>query len=457
MAALGSKPGVPTNPSQLPPVIPSVIFPIEGSSTLGKGYIAGLDRLSVLYVLCGIGCWYLCRAQMKETSWFRVVLIPSTKRWISQRERHSDGMTEAGGLRMVLDIEIRHFEHERRLAGPSPETRRVHASRERDTPRHGCSDDTLLGQASNRGCVGAVPLPAGNLGPPPVLGAFLAESETKRASLPAEGRAWEGAPMVSRAAEVQRAAGTEEWRAGGIPVPNQLANAQVGAADFGRYYPQAFIQQQPVLQLAETVRLEAEELLVRQQGERQLSQAQVMDVVREADAEPEFMELDSADAVEEASPVAEIMEIHEATGGYEAAYHLGEEALMKIEEEAERVPAELWVTSEETERVFEEGSVVAIRDEEFERWQQGQEQEWDQATDEFAGVGEEWRGDGEAGGDEVVEGRGYDDREGSYYDEEEGDFRERGAGRGPRGVITMRKREVIEERGAVRGVITARK
>ncbi|KAL7266140.1 hypothetical protein RUND412_011325, partial [Rhizina undulata] len=234
-----------------------------------------------------------------------------------QRERHSHG-TEVESLKRVLEIEIRDYEHERRLTGPSPDPSLVHASRERDTPRHGYSDDTLLGQASNRGCVGAVLLPAGNLGPPPVLGAFLAESETKRESLLAEGRSWEGAPMK----------------------------------------PRRFSRQEAEKQLSQVM-----DGLVEAFEGHGLGMADVGDDVGEADAEPEFMELDSADAVEEASPVVETMEVDEATGGYEAAYHLVEEDPMEMEEGVERVPAELGVTSEETERVFEEDSVAVLTDE----------------------------------------------------------------------------------------------
>ncbi|KAL7270465.1 hypothetical protein RUND412_006836 [Rhizina undulata] len=184
---------------------------------------------------------------------------------------------------------------------------------------------------------------------------------------------------------------------------------------------QAPVQSQQHVQLAETARLEAEELLARQEAEKQLSQDRIrqtysnhrrrylwwrlrspdptrqwlllwflhqqrpqlatpfsvsylplLEVVGhlhriivdaahlwEADAEAEFMELDSAEAVEETSLVVETVEVDEATGGYEAAYHLIEDYLKEIEEGVDRVPAER-LTSEERE--LEEGSVAVLPD-----------------------------------------------------------------------------------------------
>ncbi|KAL7266190.1 hypothetical protein RUND412_011273 [Rhizina undulata] len=103
---------------------------------------------------------------------------------------------------------------------------------------------------------------------------------------------------------------------------------------------------------------------MRQVAERHLSQKRI-DYLAEALESFElgmadFMELDSVEAVEEEYPGVDIMGVDVATGGYEAVYHLVKEDLMGIEEEAEGVPADLVrVTSNETERIFEQGSAPA--------------------------------------------------------------------------------------------------
>ncbi|KAL7270018.1 hypothetical protein RUND412_007283 [Rhizina undulata] len=145
-------------------------------------------------------------------------------------------MTQADFLRRVLDIEIVAEKNERRL--------------------------TALSMPAWKGTLPAMYLfKACDSGSPPVLGAFLAQSETKRDSLTADGRAWEATLFILASSNSLR---LPRW----LVRQPKWNGLEVGAADFGRYYSRAFIQQQ----LVETARLEDKELLVRQDADRKLSQ-----------------------------------------------------------------------------------------------------------------------------------------------------------------------------------------
>ncbi|KAL7268600.1 hypothetical protein RUND412_008771 [Rhizina undulata] len=394
------------------------------------------DVCTWYYALCGIGFWYLCHTQTKEASWFRVVLIPSSERWIRQQVRRHYGTEELFYFRRVLEVEMVAFEIEQRLAGPSPNPDLAPASREWQSSKCGSLGDTPMAKTPSSSW-GRQILSGEHCGPPPMPGVSATESETKWENLMAERRVWARGLMESKDPEVRN----EEWRFRGIRVSRQLANAQAGAASFYRSPSQAFIQRQQELQLAETVRREAEELQARQEAEKQLEQrdrewslqmmgleeamgalslgmADVGVSVEEAEAEVESMELDSAGAGEEADTGAEFMEldlveavgdvsaavvvieVDEATRGYEA-YHSVEEDHMEMEE-VERAPAGLGVLEEDSVAVWPEETA-----EERRRREEEDNAGWDGVVDEFlfAGVGEVWRGEEEDRGYEYGEGK----------------------------------------------------
>ncbi|KAL7274276.1 hypothetical protein RUND412_002822 [Rhizina undulata] len=106
-------------------LVPGIVIGLMGLMTLGIRYLVELFWLLVRWAPWGIAFWYIYHTQTKETSWFRIVVIPFIRRRIIQHVRGSLE-TENGRNKLQVSAE--------RHPGPSPFPCFANASQEREAP-----------------------------------------------------------------------------------------------------------------------------------------------------------------------------------------------------------------------------------------------------------------------------------------------------------------------------------
>ncbi|KAL7272643.1 hypothetical protein RUND412_004544 [Rhizina undulata] len=237
-------------------VVPGEVIPlILGLVALGTGYLVRLCWLLIRWAPWGIWFWYIYHTQTKETSWFRVVIIPFIRRRISQRVRRCH---EPEHGREMLEVPAAIVSQLGHLPGLFP----LPVSQELKTPGHGTVRVIPAGKAPSHGCVRVNSLKADKVPPKPT--SPLTASDDDINLIAVSWKLWETREARKRAEMEQKEADArakaqlaaeadEEWRIWTITNTDGYARARAGAAmAISRNQMASSIQHQQELMLAET-------------------------------------------------------------------------------------------------------------------------------------------------------------------------------------------------------------